>query len=71
VAPVSVIMTSGQSACPRGVGWEDRPNSDRNLMADHVPEAHMVILPIAGLFATMATVTKGSCAASHESAVTG
>jgi hypothetical protein len=39
-------------------------------MADHVPEGHMVILPIAGLFATMATVTKGSCAASHESAVT-
>jgi len=39
-------------------------------MAKHVPKAHMVILLITGLFAIMAAVTKGSCAASHESAVT-
>ena len=55
----------------RLVGWEGRPRlRSPHSMADHVSEAHMVILLITGLFATMATITKRSCAASHESAVT-
>jgi hypothetical protein len=63
-------QASGQPARPLEHGWEIGPNSDRHTrVAGHVPEAHMVILPIAGLLAIMATVTKGSIATWQESAV--